>query len=115
MTGVFEMNDGEKYLRITNFDVVLGMDDMKVFATGIFPEAELSKTVFRLHFKKLDLFFVLTTTDQLALEFVNQYWPSMYRAMIPETKDIWEPRMIQEMNAFLMKVPISKMLYYGES
>lgn len=39
---MFETNENERYLRITNFDVVLTMDDMKVFATGIFPETELS-------------------------------------------------------------------------
>lgn len=43
MDGTFETIDNERYLHITDFDVVLGMEDMKVFATGIFPEAELSK------------------------------------------------------------------------
>lgn len=49
--------------------------------------------------------FVLMWPDKLALEFINQNWPSIYKVMIPETKDIWEPRMIEEMNAVLMHVP----------
>lgn len=50
-------------------------------------------------------------TDKLALEFINQNWPSIYRVMIPDTKDIWEPRMIDELNAFLMRVPFRMLLY----
>lgn len=42
MNGLFETDNNEQYLHITDFDVLLTMDDMKVFATGIFPEAELS-------------------------------------------------------------------------
>lgn len=110
MDGFFEVIEDERYLNITDFDVSLTMDDMKVFATGIFPEAELSKL--RHGIVKTILFkSCIYCIDQLALEFVNQYWPSMYRVMIPDTKYIWEPRMIQEMNAFLSKVPIRKMLY----
>lgn len=52
-----------------------------------------------------------STADKVALEFINQNWPSIYRVMIPDTKDIWEPRMIEEMNAFLMRVPFRMLLY----
>lgn len=45
MNGAFENIDSERYLHITDFDVVVTMDDMKVFATGIFPEAELSECI----------------------------------------------------------------------
>jgi len=52
--------------------------------------------------------------NRLALDFINQYWPFLYRDIIPETKDMWEPLLVDEMNAFLLRVPFKKMLFYGD-
>lgn len=43
MEGVFEDRNGERYLRLTAFDAFPNVRSMKIFATGIFPDAELSK------------------------------------------------------------------------
>lgn len=44
MRGEFVDKDGERYLHISSFNADVNMDNMKVSATGIFPEPELSKT-----------------------------------------------------------------------
>lgn len=43
MTGDFTEIDGERYLHIVAFNAVVDMDNMRVTATGIFPEPELSE------------------------------------------------------------------------
>lgn len=44
-TGVFEQHDnGEIYLRLTSFDVEPTIKQMKIFATGLLPDPELSKS-----------------------------------------------------------------------
>lgn len=35
--------DGKEYLKLTRFDVSPQFGDLKVFATGLFPDPELSK------------------------------------------------------------------------
>lgn len=37
----------------------------------------------------------------------------MYQEMLPETKEVWEPMMIAETNAILLRIPFRQMLYYG--
>lgn len=92
MSGIFEDRNGERYLRLNKFDADPNIGNMKIYATGIFPDPELNR---------------------IALDFVNQYWPFMYREMLPDTKDVWEPMMIAQANAFLLRVPLRKMLYQG--
>lgn len=44
MSGKFEVHDdGEKYLRIEHYDVFPQVGDMKIYASGIFPDPELSE------------------------------------------------------------------------
>ncbi|XP_037033894.1 uncharacterized protein LOC119072724 [Bradysia coprophila] len=93
MKGVFETVDGERYLRIESYDIIPTIGDLKVQMTGIFPDPELNK---------------------LAVEFINQYWPFLYRDIIPETRKMWEPMLLEQINAFMLRLPFSKMLYYGD-
>jgi len=85
--------NGKEYVNLTRFDVTPRFGDLKVFATGIFPDPELNR---------------------VTLEFVNQYWPFMVREIMPQAKKTIEPIMIKEANKFLLHVPIRKMLYYGD-
>lgn len=85
--------DGKEYVKLTRFDVSPQFGDLKVFATGLFPDPELNR---------------------VALEFVNQYWPFLVREMLPQAKLSIEPIIIEEANKFLLHVPLRKMLYYGE-
>lgn len=43
MDGHFVDRDGEQYLQLDHFDLDIAMDDFKFYATGIFPDPELSK------------------------------------------------------------------------
>lgn len=61
------------------------------------------------HFYKI----LIVCTDKIVLDLVNQYWPVMYQEMLPETKEVWEPMMIAETNAILLRIPFRQMLYYG--
>jgi hypothetical protein len=92
MKGVFETRDGERYLKIESYDIVPTIGDLKVQMTGIFPDPEMNK---------------------LAVEFINQYWPFLYRDMIPETRSMWEPILLEQINAFMLRLPFNRMLYYG--
>jgi len=85
--------DGKEYVKLTRFDVSPQFGDLKVFATGIFPDPELNR---------------------MTLEFVNQYWPFLVREIMPQAKKTIEPVLIEEANKFLLHVPLRKMLYYGE-
>ncbi|XP_031616969.1 uncharacterized protein LOC116336905 [Contarinia nasturtii] len=89
---IIEVN-GKEYVKITKFDVSPQFGDLKVFATGLFPDPELNR---------------------VTLEFVNQYWPFMVKEMMPQARATIEPLLIDEANKFLLHVPIRKMLYYGE-
>ncbi|KAJ6649233.1 hypothetical protein Bhyg_04467 [Pseudolycoriella hygida] len=88
--GVFETRDGERFLKIESYDVIPTIGDLKVQMTGIFQDPELNK---------------------IAVEFINQYWPLFYRDMIPETKAIWEPILLTQLNAFMLRLPINRMLF----
>lgn len=47
-------------------------------------------------------------------EFVNQYWPVLYKEMIQETKEIWEPIMIREANKMTLNIPFRTFMYFSE-
>lgn len=46
MAGRFEERNGEKYLRVYDFSAHPIVGDMKIYATGIFPDPELSRFFF---------------------------------------------------------------------
>lgn len=48
--------------------------------------------------------------DQIALEFVNQYWPMFYKEMLPGTRQVWEPVMIELVNKIFLRVPYRRLL-----
>lgn len=53
-------------------------------------------------------------TDRLVVDFINQYWPYIYREVLPESRSIWEPLAVAEANKFLLHVPIKKILYFSD-
>jgi len=93
MRGVFETKNGQQYLKLVEYDLMPVIGDLKAYMTGIFPDPQLNR---------------------LANEFINQYWPFLYRDIIPETKAMWEPLILSELNAFLLRLPFNKMLFYGD-
>jgi len=93
LKGVFVTKNGQQHLRIVNIDVIPVIGDFKVDITGISPDPQL---------------------NQLRLDFINQYWPLIYRDIVPQTKDIWGPIVINRINAFLSRVPFQSLLHYGK-
>ncbi|XP_058447268.1 putative beta-carotene-binding protein [Malaya genurostris] len=89
----YERN-GEQYMLIDKFDMSPNVGDMKIYATGLFPDPGL---------------------NQVALDFVNQYWPALYKEMLPETRRSWEPIMLDIMNKMFNRVPYRRLLPKTES
>ncbi|CAO1325915.1 unnamed protein product [Diamesa serratosioi] len=81
--------DGEDYMKMSSFDSVPTVGEMKVSATGLFPDPQL---------------------NQVAIDFVNQYWPIMYEEMLPETRKAWEPIVLGILNKFFLTVPYKRLL-----
>ncbi|XP_011878390.1 PREDICTED: uncharacterized protein LOC105567804 [Vollenhovia emeryi] len=46
--------------------------------------------------------------SDVIITFVNEYWPSIYRAMLPFMIDLWDPWLTRYPNAFFSKVPFSE-------
>lgn len=123
MDGHFVERDGEQYLQLDHFDLDIAMDDFQFYATGIFPDADLSECdlcVLEVAFRTLSLITSVSLliysyhTDRMAVQFMNQYWRFVYQEILPETKNVWEPMLVKESNAFLASMPLKTMLYYGE-
>lgn len=58
--------------------------------------------------------FDFCITARVSNEFVNQYWPVLYKEMIQETREIWEPIFIREANKMTLNVPFRTFMYYSE-
>uniref|UniRef100_A0A182RCP4 Circadian clock-controlled protein n=1 Tax=Anopheles funestus TaxID=62324 RepID=A0A182RCP4_ANOFN len=89
MAGRVKERDGEEYLQIESFDMAPEVANMKIYATGLFPDPEL---------------------NQVALEFVNQYWPMFYKELLPSSRQVWEPVMVELVNKIFLSVPYRRLL-----
>ncbi|XP_053691825.1 putative beta-carotene-binding protein [Sabethes cyaneus] len=89
ISGKTAERNSEQYLLIDKFDMSPEVGDMKIYATGLFPDAGL---------------------NQVALDFVNQYWPSLYKQMLPETRQAWEPIMLDVINKMFNRIPYRRLL-----
>ncbi|XP_053672475.1 uncharacterized protein LOC128722819 [Anopheles nili] len=89
MSGNVKERNGEEYLEIEDFDMSPEVANMKIYATGLFPDPEL---------------------NQIALEFVNQYWPMMYKELLPSSRQVWEPVMVELVNKIFLRVPYRRLL-----
>ncbi|XP_070504275.1 protein takeout-like [Chironomus tepperi] len=87
--GKLEQKEGEKYMNIYQFDVLPEAKNMKISASGLFPDQELNKFV---------------------NEFFNQHWKLFYQEMIPETRKQWEPLFRDICNKFFSQIPFKKLL-----
>ncbi|XP_039311180.1 uncharacterized protein LOC105194698 isoform X2 [Solenopsis invicta] len=62
--------------------------------------------------KKLKLYFDFFQNNKefndLAVTFANEFWPSLYRVMLPTTSNIWDPWLTDIANKFFSKVSFSK-------
>ncbi|XP_020278639.1 uncharacterized protein LOC109852161 [Pseudomyrmex gracilis] len=58
--------------------------------------------------KKLEIFFDdifdITEINKLVVAFINEYWPSLYREVLPILSNVWEPWLIDIVNRFFTKV-----------
>uniref|UniRef100_A0A182MKW2 Haemolymph juvenile hormone binding protein n=1 Tax=Anopheles culicifacies TaxID=139723 RepID=A0A182MKW2_9DIPT len=89
MSGHVKERNGEEYLEIETFDMAPEVASMKIYATGLFPDPEL---------------------NQVALEFVNQYWPMFYKELLPNSRQVWEPEMVALVNKIFLNVPYRRLL-----
>ncbi|XP_055852596.1 putative beta-carotene-binding protein [Episyrphus balteatus] len=89
MDGKFEVKNGQRFLRMTNFDMDVDIEDMKIYANGLFPDP---------------------TLNAIVLDFINQYWREIYKVIIPETRSYWEPLALSAMNEFMLNVPFDKLI-----
>ncbi|XP_053958617.1 uncharacterized protein LOC128863474 [Anastrepha ludens] len=76
--------DGHTYLRLTKFNFEPEIGDMQIYASNLVPDPSLNAVI---------------------LDFVNQYWRQVYKIMLPQTRDTWEPMFLRVMNLFLGAIP----------
>lgn len=89
MTGVIETVDGEEYMMIKSFDMLPTIQNLKVYATGLFPDPDV---------------------NQFAVEFLNQYWRSLYEQLYPYTRQVWEPVILGAINNIFGRVPFRRLM-----
>ncbi|XP_012215638.1 uncharacterized protein [Linepithema humile] len=56
-----------------------------------------------------DLFNSNKEINDLILTFVNEYWPFLYRAVLPTATKVWEPWLCDLANRFFSKVSFTKL------
>ena len=110
MKGNLVKVNGEEYMKITNFDMVPTVGDMKIAATGIFPNPDMSKIINKSVQCNFLVSFLFAISDQIFLGFINQFWPMMYKQMLPVTRQLWETEMIKLLNNFFNIIPFRRLL-----
>ncbi|KAH8403283.1 hypothetical protein KR222_009691 [Zaprionus bogoriensis] len=81
--------DGHTYVRLTKLEIEPTVGDMRIYANGLVPDPALNDVI---------------------LDFVNQYWRTLYKAMLPETMAAWEPIMLKLGNDFFAALPFDLLL-----
>ncbi|XP_011706335.1 PREDICTED: uncharacterized protein LOC105461532 [Wasmannia auropunctata] len=46
--------------------------------------------------------------NEIVVNFVNEFWPPIYRAILPTAADAWEPWLVNFANSFFSKVSFSE-------
>lgn len=110
MKGNLVKVNGEEYMKITNFDMVPTVGDMKIAASGIFPNPDMSKKTCKIIQYNFLVSFLFDIADQIFLGFINQFWPMMYKQMLPVTRQLWETEMIKLLNNFFNIIPFRRLL-----
>lgn len=110
MKGNLVKVNGEEYMKITNFDMVPTVGDMKIAASGIFPNPDMSKNINKSFQYTFLVSFLFDIADQIFLGFINQFWPMMYKQMLPVTRKLWETEMIKLLNNFFNIIPFRRLL-----
>uniref|UniRef100_A0A336MFV3 CSON001101 protein n=1 Tax=Culicoides sonorensis TaxID=179676 RepID=A0A336MFV3_CULSO len=88
--GEIENIQGEDYMIFKKFDIDnLAIKNMQINATGLFPDPDV---------------------NSLVLEFINQYWESLYKQVLPQMKSVWEPITLGSVNKFFGHVPFRRLL-----
>lgn len=89
MSGVIETRAGEDYMIIKSFDMRPKIKNMKVYATGLFPDPDV---------------------NQFAVEFLNHNWEILFEQMYPYTRQVWEPVMVGAINKIFGRVPFRRLM-----
>uniref|UniRef100_A0A336KU45 CSON013981 protein n=1 Tax=Culicoides sonorensis TaxID=179676 RepID=A0A336KU45_CULSO len=88
--GEIENIQGEDYMIFKKFDIDnLAIKNMQINATGLFPDPDV---------------------NSLVLEFINQYWESLYQQVLPQMKSVWEPITLGSVNKFFAHVPFRRLM-----
>lgn len=84
-----ETKNGVTFMKIKSFNVLPKITHMKLFATGLFPDPDLT---------------------QFAVEFLNQNWKFLVEQFFPITKRAWEPIILEIANEIFGKIPYDDIL-----
>ncbi|KAH8378289.1 hypothetical protein KR093_010569 [Drosophila rubida] len=76
--------DGHTYVRLTKLETEPIVGNLRIYANGLVPDPVLNDVI---------------------LDFINQYWRELYKAMLPETMAIWAPLMLKVANDFFAALP----------
>lgn len=88
VAGSTEDRDGQSYMIMRQFDLKPEIGKLTTNFDGLFREPEL---------------------NQVAVELVNNNWQAMYKVMVDQAKNIWEPFLLQQANAFFSVISYDKM------
>ncbi|KAL0099260.1 hypothetical protein PUN28_020084 [Cardiocondyla obscurior] len=56
-----------------------------------------------------DLFHGNKQFNDLAIIFVNEFWPALYRVMLPLTSNVWDPWLTGIVNNIFLNIPFSEL------
>lgn len=76
-------------MKIISANAIPTVGYLKLYATGISPDPALT---------------------QFALDFVNGYWPNYYQSMVAETRNSWEPILVNAVNQIFDRVPFRRLM-----
>lgn len=87
--GEWYERDGQRYIRLTKFNIEPTLGNMRFYATGLMPDPLLNDAV---------------------VEFVNQNWRTAYKPIISETRSTWEPEFLKLSNEYFSHLPFDSLL-----
>ncbi|XP_067014150.2 circadian clock-controlled protein daywake [Anabrus simplex] len=89
LTGEHVIRRRQDYVHITHFTMFPEIQDMQVYASNLFTGNE--------------------DFNKAALEFANEFWPVIYREMLPFANDAWDRILREYANRIFLKVPFKQL------
>ncbi|XP_011878428.1 PREDICTED: uncharacterized protein LOC105567830 [Vollenhovia emeryi] len=108
--GIFKIiNDGHFNSTIGDIKGTWDITGRVVNDTGIVENVRTFPSIGKFNIYFDNLFQGNKELNNLAVIFINEFWPPLYRVMLPIVANIWDPWLADIINKIFSKVPFSKM------